>query len=84
MPPYFSRREVLLFLLRDTSRAEAASEYACWRAAWAEFSGGIFDRHGHDGSFLEFQKVGEFYGYSPARNGEGRYVLQNHNVASVT
>lgn len=82
MAPYFSRREVLKFLVNEASGIEAATEDACWHAVWDAFSDGMFDGR-DDGPFIEFQKVCDFYGYGPMQNRGHTWTMRNANVERV-
>ena len=77
--PFFSRREVLAFLLNDARAVEAGTEDECWRACWRAFMP-MADELRDDGLFLEFQRCAEFYGYQPYPNANGTWTMRNPNV----
>ena len=81
--PFFSRRETLHFLINEAGEIEADSEWNCWRAAWAAFSGGVFDRH-DDLPFLEFERICQFYGFGPAPHVNGTWKMIDANLETVT
>lgn len=77
--PFFSRREVLRFLLGEARHIEAATENELWRKVWRAFFS-IADELRDDGLFLEFQRVCQFYGYQPYPTAESAWKMHNPNL----
>ena len=81
--PFFTRREILKFLLDDARHIDTDTERGCWRETFATFSAGVFDGH-EDRPLWEFQSVCQFYGFQPAPNAEGRWTMRNCRIERVT
>ena len=81
--PFFSRREVLSFLLSDEARSIASnSKGGCWWQCWRAFFPIANDLR-DDGSFLEFQRVCDLYGYGPYPTAEGTWTMWNPKIKRV-
>lgn len=81
--PFFSRREVLTFLLNDARDIEAGTEEELWRKCWRAFMP-MADELRDDGLFLEFQRRAHFYGFGPTQNRRHTWTMQNVNLEQVT
>ena len=81
--PFFSRREVLAFLLNDARDIEAGTEDEIWRKVWRVFFP-FADELRDDGLFLEFQRCAQFYGFGPMQNRGHTWTMTNVNLERVT
>lgn len=77
--PYFSRREILAWLVGNQNRTLGDSADQCRWNAWKNFSMGFFDG---DLGFLrdEFWHICKFYGFHPVKDSKGKYRLRNSQI----
>ena len=81
--PFFTRREVLTFLLNDAPNIEAGTEDEIWWKCWRAFMP-LADELRDDGLFYEFQRCARFYGFDAVQNRGHTWNLANVNLALVT
>lgn len=81
--PFFSRREVLSFLLGEARNIEAGTEDELWFKVWRAFMP-MADDLRDDGLFLEFERVCRFYGFDAVMNRGHTWTMQNINLERVT